>query len=547
MNQLAKNTVQMMPAPKNEPAKDYASGSPERILISDALREVSKESVEMPLVIDGKPVCTGRTETAVMPHDHNHVLGHAHLGGRSEIQKAIVAAKVAQKDWSRWSWTERAAVFSRAADLLATRWRYKLNAATMLGQSKTVHQAEIDAAAELIDFWRFNVRFMHQIYADQPLSVDTVRNRVDYRPLEGFVLALTPFNFTAIAGNLPTAPAMMGNTVIWKPSKTAKLAAHYIMAILQEAGLPNGVINLVFGDANDICQETIMDRDFAGLHFTGSTIVFNEIMRQIGQNIGKYNSYPRVVGETGGKNFIVAHPSADVPALAAAIIRGGYEYQGQKCSAASRVFVAESMWKQLRPRLCDEIASIPMGDVTDFRNFMGAVIDEKSWQKQNRAIQAAKNSNGARILVGGEADKSVGYFVRPTLIETDDAWSQFMTEEFFGPIVSVMTYRDHEFGECLTTIDDTSRYGLTGAVFATDRKAIAMADEMLRNAAGNFYINDKPTGAVVGQQPFGGGRASGTNDKAGSMWNLIRWTSPRSIKENFVPSHDYRYPYMQTE
>jgi 1-pyrroline-5-carboxylate dehydrogenase len=541
---LNENQVSPLPKPANQPVLAYAPGSAERDLIEKSLKDVGANCVDMPLIIDGKAVRTGQFEAAVVPHAHRHEIGRAHLAGPAEIESAIGAANRARKDWSRWPWTDRAAIFLRAAELLSGKWRFVLNAATMLGQSKTVHQAEIDAAAELIDFWRFNCTFMHNIYSDQPISTFSEWNRVDYRPLDGFVLAITPFNFTSIAGNLTTAPALMGNTVIWKPSATAKLAAHYIMELLREAGLPDGVINLVYGDPARVSQLALTDGSFAGLHFTGSTAVFSQLSNQISQNVGRYRSYPRVVGETGGKNFIVVHASADLAAATTAIIRGGFEYQGQKCSAASRIFVAESIWPQLRDRLCDEIGTIAVGPVSDFRNFMGAVIDERAWLRHQSVIQFANESSTAKVLAGGQMDKSEGYFVRPTLIETNDGWSRLMTEEYFGPIVAIQTYRDRDFEDCLELINDTSRYGLTGSIFATDRLAIARAASMLRNAAGNFYVNDKPTGAVVGQQPFGGGRASGTNDKAGSVWNLMRWTSPRSIKENFNPPITYGYPYM---
>jgi 1-pyrroline-5-carboxylate dehydrogenase len=532
------------PAPRNEPVKDYAPGSAERTTIAAALERLSGEQAELPLVIDGKDVRTGRMEAAVMPHRHAHVLAMAHLAGRAEIEAAIAATKKAWPDWSRRPWVERAAVFLKAADLLAGPWRYTLNAATMLGQSKTVHQAEIDSAAELIDFWRFNVEFMLRIYGEQPASSSGVWNRVDYRPLEGFVLAVTPFNFTAIAGNLPSAPALMGNTVVWKPASTAKYAAHLIMRIFREAGLPDGVINLVYGDGAEICNSAMSDPSFAGLHFTGSSAVFNGLLRKAAEHTGAYRSYPRLVGETGGKNFIVAHASADVEALTTAIIRGGFEYQGQKCSAASRVFVPDTMWPRLRERLCDEMTTIRMGDVADFRNFMGAVIDEKAWRKLDAAVAEARGASSTKILCGGKTDARVGYFVAPTLVQTADITSRFMTEEFFGPIATVHVYPETNFETVLTEIDRTSSYGLTGSIFARDRGAILQAASILRHAAGNFYINDKPTGAVVGQQPFGGGRASGTNDKAGSMWNLMRWVSPRTVKETFVPPTDYRYAYM---
>lgn len=541
---LNENRAPLPPLATNEPVLDYAPGSAERGLIQRALDDIGANCIDMPLVIDGKPVRTGQLEAAVMPHDYRREIGRAHLAGPTEIESAIEAANRARKDWSRWPWVDRAAIFLKAAELLSGKWRHVLNAATMLGQSKTVHQAEIDAAAELIDFWRFNCRFMHSIYSDQPISTSSSWNHVDYRPLDGFVLAITPFNFTSIAGNLPTAPALMGNTVVWKPSATAKVAAHYIMELLREAGLPDGVINLVYGDPARVSQLALTDSSFAGLHFTGSTAVFSGLLSHTSQNIGRYRSYPRIVGETGGKNFVVVHASADLAAAATGIIRGGFEYQGQKCSAASRIFVSESVWPRLRDRLCDEIKTIAVGPVTDFRNFMGAVIDEKAWSRHQNAIQSTRELGTAKILVGGHADKSEGYFVHPTLIQTDDAWSRLMTDEFFGPIVAVQTYRDNEFEDCLELINDTSRYGLTGSIFATDRMAIAKVANVLRHAAGNFYVNDKPTGAVVGQQPFGGGRGSGTNDKAGSVWNLTRWTSPRAVKENFAPPSDYKYPYM---
>lgn len=533
-----------LPLPANEPVRDYAPGSTERTALISALRETSGVTIEMPLVIGGRAVRTGRLETAVMPHDHAHVLGQAHLAGRAEIEAAIAAAATAAPAWSRLPWSERAAIFLKAADLLAGPWRYRLNAATMLGQSKTAHQAEIDSAAELIDFWRFNVAFLRRIYEEQPLSAPGTWNQSDYRPLEGFVLAITPFNFTAIAGNLPSAPALMGNTVVWKPSATAKLAAHLVMELLREAGLPDGVINLVYGDPEEVTTIALADPAFAGLHFTGSTAVFNDLNRRIVQNTGRYRAYPRVVGETGGKNFVIAHASADLDALATAILRGGYEYQGQKCSAASRIFVPASLWPRLRTRLCDEIATIGVGDVCDFRNFMGAVIDGRSWLRQHHAIAEAKSKADATILRDGRRDQEQGYFVNPTLIETTDLRSRLMSEEFFGPIITTFTYPDNEFAACLKAIDETSRYALTGAIFAGDRGAVLAASDALRHTAGNFYVNDKPTGAVVGQQPFGGARASGTNDKAGSLWNLMRWVSPRTVKETFAPPRDYRYPFM---
>jgi 1-pyrroline-5-carboxylate dehydrogenase len=532
------------PAPINERLRDYAPGSAERASIAATLKQMSGERIDMPLFIDGHEVRTGRFNTAVMPHNHAHVLGDAHLASAKEVQSAIEAAKGAAAHWSARHWSERAAVFLKAAELLAGPWRDRLNAATMLGQSKTVHQAEIDSAAELIDFWRFNVEFMLRIYADQPLSAGGAWNRVDYRPLEGFVYAVTPFNFTAIAGNLPSAPALMGNTVLWKPASSAMYSAHFIMQLLREAGLPDGVINLVNGDSAQISELALADPALAGVHFTGSTAVFNGIMQKVAGQIGRYRTYPRIVGETGGKNFMLAHPSADVQALATAIIRGGFEYQGQKCSAASRIFIPRSLWATLRERLCDEIATIRVGDVADFSNFMAAVIDDKAWRKHTSAIEAARNDANCEILTGGRTNKERGYFVDPTLIVTRDLRSPLLREELFGPIVTTYIYEDGDYAEIIRAIDAGADYGLTGCVFARERAAIEQASAGLRNAAGNFYINDKPTGAVVGQQPFGGARASGTNDKAGSIWNLIRWASPRAIKETLSPPTNYRYPFL---
>jgi 1-pyrroline-5-carboxylate dehydrogenase len=543
MASLAQAQEDGRPEPaRNEPVKDYAPGSPERAALKAELKRMSGERIELPLVIGGKEVRTGRLETAVMPHDHRHVLADAHLAGPVEVRAAIDAAAKAWPQWSRAPWRERAAVFLRAADLLANERRQLLNAATMLGQSKTAFQAEIDSACELIDFWRFNVDFMLRLYDEQPLSVPGVDNAIDYRPLEGFVFAVTPFNFTAIGGNLPSAPALMGDTVVWKASATAKYSAHFVMQVLREAGLPDGVINLVYGDAPAIAGQCLADPSLAGVHFTGSTSVFDGILAKVGA--GHYRNYPRVVGETGGKNFVLAHPSADLDALAVAVLRGGYEYQGQKCSAASRLFVPQSLWPELKARLVEQIAEIKVGDVADFSNFMGAVIDEKSWRKLSGVIDAARGDPGVELLAGGKADMGQGYFVGPTLLETADVASRYMTEEFFGPVVTAFVYPDASFDEVIQTIDATSLYGLTGSIFAADPEVIAKVSGQLRHAAGNFYINDKPTGAVVGQQPFGGARASGTNDKAGSVWNLIRWTSPRTIKHTASPPKDWRYPFM---
>ncbi|MDE2134760.1 MAG: L-glutamate gamma-semialdehyde dehydrogenase [Alphaproteobacteria bacterium] len=536
------DAVCALPAVHNEPVRSYAPGSPERAAIKARLDAMARERIELPLVIGGRDVRTGKLQPSVMPHRHGHVLADAHLAGRGEIEAAIAAALDARASWSAVPWQERAAVFLRAAELLSGPCRDTLNAATMLGQSKTVHQAEIDAAAELADFWRFNAEFLAQIYAQQPISAPGTWNRVDYRPLDGFVYAVTPFNFTSIAGNLPTAPALAGNTVLWKPASTAKYSAHFIMDILRQAGLPGGVINLVHGAAAEISDIALAHPLLAGVHFTGSTSVFNAIVRRVGE--GRYRSYPRLVGETGGKNFILAHASADVPALTAAILRGGFEYQGQKCSAASRIYVPKSLWRELRDRLVAGVKSITMGDVADFRNFMGAVIDEASWRKLSDAQDEARRDPAYKIVCGGTADAKDGWFIAPTLAESTDPEARLMKEELFGPIVTLYVYDDAAFSDTIGLVDRSSDYGLTGAVFATDIGAVAAAQTGLRHAAGNFYINDKPTGAVVGQQPFGGGRASGTNDKAGSMWNLMRWISPRTIKETFVPPKDYRYPFM---
>ncbi len=535
------------PAAINEPVRNYAPGSPERQALTEKLREMSGQRIEIPLVIGGEEVHTDKTRQAVMPHRHAHVLADVHQGGASEVTAAIHAAGEAWNTWSRWPWWERAAVILRAADLLSGPWRETVNAATMLGQSKTAHQAEIDAAAELIDFWRFNVEYMLRIYEEQPLSSAGVWNRLEYRPLEGFVFAVTPFNFTSIAGNLPSSVALMGNTVVWKPASTAMYAAHYLMELFRAAGLPDGVINLVYGSGGEVGDVALDHPDLAGVHFTGSTPVFQQMWREIGANISGYRNYPRVVGETGGKNFIIAHPSADIPALTTAIVRGGFEYQGQKCSAASRVFVAESLWPELRDQLGAEIATITMGDPTDFGNFMGAVIDRNAWETHRNAIALAVSDPRSQVLFGGETDDREGYFVQPTVIVTENFDFPLLHDELFGPIVTMYIYPDGEYSEMLRAIDRSSKYGLTGSVFARDRAAIAEAEAVLRHAAGNFYINDKPTGAVVGQQPFGGARASGTNDKAGSLWNLIRWASPRAIKETFVPATDYRYPFLQSE
>jgi 1-pyrroline-5-carboxylate dehydrogenase len=534
--------ITRVPPPVNEPNLGYLPGSPERAELKARLKAMAGERIDIPVIIGGREIRTGRTHETVMPHDHRHVLADWHAADPEHVQEAIGAAKKASCEWARWRWEDRAAIFLRAAELLTTTWRQTLNAATMLGQSKTAFQAEIDSASELIDFLRFNAYFAEQLYAEQPISSHGVANRTDYRPLEGFVYAVTPFNFTAIGGNLPTAPALMGNTVIWKPASSAMLSGYYILRLLERAGLPPGVINFVPGDAVQITNALLDSPDLAGIHFTGSTAVFNSMWKKVGETAGRYRSYPRIVGETGGKDFIVAHPSADAQEVAVAIVRGGFEYQGQKCSAASRVYIPESLWPEVRDRAVAMMREIRMGDVTDFRTFMGAVIDKKSFDKIGSYLEDGKKN--AKIIQGGTAKGETGYFIEPTLIETKDAAYRLLCEEIFGPVVTAYVYDDAAWSDTLRTIDRTSPYALTGAVFATDRSAILEATDTLRNAAGNFYINDKPTGAVVGQQPFGGARASGTNDKAGSKLNLVRWVSARTIKETLSPPRDYKYPYM---
>ena len=534
-----------VPHPANEPNLSYLPGSPERAALKNALGKMSAEKIDIPVIVNGKEIRTGRTEQTVMPHDHGHVLADWHAADASHVQQAIEAATAAQQEWASWPWHERAAVFLRAAELLTTTWRATINAATMLGQSKTVFQAEIDSASELIDFWRFNPAYAEELYHEQPLSTHAAWNQLEYRPLEGFVYAVTPFNFTSIAGNLPTAPALMGNTVVWKPASSAMLSAYYIMRLLEAAGLPPGVINFVPGDAVQISDILLDSSSLAGVHFTGSTGVFNSMWKKVGENAGRYRSYPRLVGETGGKDFIVAHPSADPQELAVAIARGGFEYQGQKCSAASRVYVPESIWPDVRDRVVAMMREIRMGDVQDFRTFVGAVIDRKSFTKIGKYLEDARAN--ATIIQGGHANDEKGFFVEPTLIETSDPAYRLLCEEIFGPVVTAYAYPDAQWSETLALVDRTSPYALTGAVFARDRGAVRPATAVLCNAAGNFYINDKPTGAVVGQQPFGGGRASGTNDKAGSKLNLVRWVSARTIKETFSPPRDYRYAYMVEE
>ncbi len=531
------------PPPQNEPVREYAPGSPERAELRVKLAELTGQQLDIPCVIGGEEIRTDDTFQAVMPHDKDHILAEVHKAGAAEVDKAIAASAEAWEDWHRLPWEERAAVFLRAAELLAGPWRSTLVAATMLNQSKTAHQAEIDAACEVIDFWRFNVEFMVRIYAEQPVSSPGVWNRMEYRPLEGFVFAISPFNFTAIGANLTSSPALMGDVVLWKPASTAAYSSYWTLRLLEEAGLPPGVVNFVPGSGASVADPVLASEHLAGIHFTGSTEVFHSIWQTVGQNIGSYRNYPRIVGETGGKDFIVAHPSADVDAVAAAIVRGSFEYQGQKCSAASRVYAPSNLWPELKERLVEEVGTIRMGDVGDFSNFMGAVIDGKSFARQKEAIAYAQG-NDAEVIVGGGADDSEGFFVQPTVIQTKDPRDRLMQEEFFGPIVTTYVYPEDEWEQTLELVDQTAPYGLTGAIFSQERAAIDEAQEALRYAAGNFYVNDKPTGAVVGQQPFGGSRASGTNDKAGSMWNLIRWVSPRTIKETFVPPRDYRYSFL---
>ncbi len=541
------NAIVQVPTPVNEVVRDYAPGSPERASIKQRLAEMMRERVEIPLIIGGEEVRTGNTVQAVCPHDHGHVLADFHQAGAPEIERAIAASQEAWKSWSEMAWEDRAAVFLKAADLLAGPWRDTVNAATMLNQSKTVFQAEIDSACELIDFWRFNTHYMRQIYTEQPGSVDGLWDTLEYRALEGFVFAVAPFNFTSISGNLPTAPALMGNVALWKPASSSVLSSYYLMRVLEAAGLPAGVINFVPGPGGAVGDPVLASEHFAGIHFTGSTGTFQAMWRTIGNNIRSYRSYPRIVGETGGKDFVFAHPSAHAAALTTALVRGSFEYQGQKCSAASRAYIPRSLWPEVSAGLEKQVASIAMGTPLDFRNFMAAVIDRKAFGKITGAIDRAKQSTDAEILCGGGYDDAVGFFIEPTVIVVKDPRYETMREELFGPVLTIFVYEDAELDAALALCDTTSPYALTGAVFADDREAIVSMSAALRHAAGNFYINDKPTGAVVGQQPFGGGRASGTNDKAGSIFNLLRWTSQRSIKETFVPPTDYRYPFMGEE
>ncbi len=534
-----------VPRPENDPNLSYAPGTPARAELKNRLKQMAAETIDIPIIIGGKEIRTGTTERSVMPHKHGHVLANFHKATPEHVRQAADAAVCARREWSSWSPDDRAAVFLRAAELLTTTWRPTIVAATMLGQSKTAYQAEIDAASELVDFWRFNVAFAQELLSEQPDSTHNVWNQMEYRPLEGFIYAVSPFNFTAIGGNLAGAPALMGNTVVWKPAGSAMLSAYYVMRLLEAAGLPPGVINFVPGDAVQITDTLLEHPDLAGIHFTGSTGVFNSMWQRAAQNLGKYRGYPRLVGETGGKDFIVVHPSADPQEVAVGAVRGAFEYQGQKCSAASRMYVPKSRWNDIRDRMVAMMKDIKMGDVRDFRNFMGAVIDKKSFDKISGYVDDAKKN--AKVIHGGGCKGDEGYFVEATLVEAPDPGYRLLCEEIFGPVLTVSVYDDAKWSEMLDTVDRTSPYALTGAVFARDRGAIVEAASALRNAAGNFYINDKPTGAVVGQQPFGGARGSGTNDKAGSKMNLMRWVSARTVKENFAPPTDYKYPFMLEE
>ncbi len=539
------NTIFQVPKPVNEPLLGYAPGSRERAELKGRLAELRGQVTDIPLIIGGKEVRTGRTADIYAPHENKKLLGRYHKAGPAEVELAVKAAAAARNTWGRMPWHARAAVFLKAGELLAATWRQTLNAATMLGQSKNPCQAEMDSACELVDFYRFNTYYAERIYGQQPFSPSGSWNYLDYRPLEGFVFAVTPFNFTSIAGNLPTAPAIMGNTVIWKPASTAVYSAYFLMKLWQAAGLPDGVINMLPGSGAEVGGPVLDSPDLMGLHFTGSTGVFNGMWRTIAGNLGRYRGYPRVVGETGGKDFIFAHSSCDTEALKCAIVRGAYEYQGQKCSAASRAYIPRPVWNRIKDDLAAQIKGIRMGPAEDFTNFMNAVIDKRAFDEIKGHIAFAKAAPDAEILAGGGCDDSEGYFIRPTLIETTDPGFRTMEQEVFGPVMTVFVYEDGEFEETLRLCDSTSPYALTGAIFAQDRAAILKAGELLEHAAGNFYINDKPTGAVVGQQPFGGARASGTNDKAGSPMNLMRWTSPRTVKENFVPPAGYKYAFME--
>ena len=536
-----------VPIAHNEPVKSYAPGSTERSALKKKLAEMRKEVRDIPMFIGGKEIRDGKKTSLHPPHDHKHLLGNFYKSEKKHVTQAINAALAARKKWTAMNWEHRASIFLKAAELIAGPYRMELNAATMLGQSKNAYQAEIDSACEIIDFLRFNVQFMTEIYSMQPQSSAGIWNRTEWRPLEGFIYALTPFNFTAIAGNLPSSCALMGNVVVWKPSNTQVYSAHVLMKIFREAGVPDGVINLIYPSGPDAADVVFQHPDFAGIHFTGSTGVFQDIWKTIGNNIHRYKTYPRIVGETGGKDFILAHKSADAKVVATAMSRGAFEYQGQKCSAASRAYIPSNIWKDVKKFVTDDLATMKMGGTEDFSNFINAVIDEKSFDKLASYIDGAKKGKGAKIIAGGNYDKSKGYFIQPTIIEAKDPKYVTMCEELFGPVLTVHVYNEDKYEDILKTVDTTSIYALTGSIIAQDRYAIELATKKLTHAAGNFYINDKPTGAVVGQQPFGGSRGSGTNDKAGSMINLLRWVSPRTIKETFVPSVDYRYPFLEKE
>ena len=536
-----------IPAPENEPIHSYAPGTPERTALKAALKQVGSEQPDIPVIIGGKEIRTGRTHPIHPPHDHGRCLGVWHAAGAEEARQAIANTLEARREWASWPWEDRVAVFLRAAEMLRTTWRPRINASTMLGQSKNAFQSEIDAACEVIDFFRYGAFFAEQIFDQQPHSETGIWNRLDYRPLEGFVYAVSPFNFTAIGANLAGIPAMVGCGVLWKPSKHAVLSGYYIYRLLEAAGLPPGVINFVPGDPVEITAAALEHRDFAGLHFTGSTGVFQSLWTTVGKNIARYRSYPRLVGETGGKDFILAHPSADPDALRTAIVRGSFEYQGQKCSAASRAYVPRSLWKRIRDPLVEETDGLAMGDPADFRNFVNAVIDRGAYDSISGYIERAAASSDARVIAGGQYSDADGFFIRPTIIEAENPVHEAMCDEIFGPVMSIHVYPDGEWSQTLDLVDRTSPYALTGAVFARERPAVRQALERLRYAAGNFYVNDKPTGAVVGQQPFGGGRASGTNDKAGSVFNISRWLSPRTIKENLAPPTSVEYPFMGAE
>lgn len=533
-----------VPKAVNEPVKSYAPNSPEKAAVLAAYKKMWNETIDVPMYIGSEQIKTGNTKTMSAPHDHKHIVGTYHLAEKSHVEKAIASALEARKKWSQMPWEHRAAIFLKAAELIAGPYRARINAATMIAQSKTIFQAEIDASCELIDFLRYNVEFMTQIYQDQPASNSDVWNKVEYRPLEGFIYAITPFNFTAIAANLPASAALMGNTVVWKPSDSQVFSAKIIIDVFKEAGVPDGVINVVFGDPVMITDTILAHPDFAGVHYTGSTFVFKEIWKKIGENIHTYKTYPKIVGETGGKDFVLAHPSANVKQVVTGITRGAFEFQGQKCSAASRGYIPQSLWPAVKEQLITDVKSMKMGSPEDFGNFITAVIHEGSFDKLAKYIDQAKNDADAEIIVGGNYDKSKGYFIEPTIIVTTNPKYSTMETELFGPVMTIYVYEDAKWYETLALIDGTSEYALTGAIFSQDRYATVEATEALQNAAGNFYINDKPTGAVVGMQPFGGARASGTNDKAGSMQNLLRWVSPRTIKETFVTPEDYRYPFL---